>query len=146
MNVIKYSDIIEEIEAFFNAHQQIKTFVDKQINNYQAKTDNLYAMAVLCPTTAMLQENETVLSFNLFCIDRLLPDNSNLRSVLTTMLEVLKDFKAFFIAHDTWIMGDNAVATELEETFDDNVGGWVLAFDIIIPEDYCLDYAPIKED
>ena len=142
----KYAEVVRDFESFFNRHAEIKTFIDAQTANYQAKTDNLYAMAVLCPITTTLAENSLEISFNLFCIDRLNQDNSNLRSVLNTMLEVCKDFKGHLMAHDEWTVTENIICTELEESFDDNVAGWVMSFSVIVPQEYGDCFAPVYNE
>lgn len=136
--------IIHDIEQLCSDHLQINSFYCGQTWNFQSKT-NLYPAVILIPSPSILYDGKIVYNFQLYAIDRMNKDRSNLNEILSDMALVIGDVVAEFAdpEYDTYdyFIDDDAINIEpLEEELDDVVAGWVCVnFNLAVPysRNYC---------
>jgi methionine synthase II (cobalamin-independent) len=135
--------IIDDIELFCSNHLQINSFYCGQTWNFQSKT-NIYPAIILIPSPSTIYDGKIVYNFQLYAIDRMNKDKSNLNEILSDMALVIADVVAEFNdpEYDTYdyFIDDDIINIEpLEEELDDIVAGWVATnFNLSVP--YSLNY------
>lgn len=127
--MISLNTIIDTIEQFCNGHLSINTFYSGQTFNFQAQHDNLYPAIVLIPAPSTISDGKLKFNFQLFALDRLNKDRSNLNEVLSDTSLIIADIIAEFDDNYSkygFILDEIDLEIEpIEEEFDDCLAGWV---------------------
>lgn len=134
MNRISYNEIIQAFQEFCTKHYQIAQFVDMQESDFQT-LENKYPTVICVPAPSTIAQGLLSLQFVVVFADILIADNSNGRDVYSDMLEVAKDFVAYFTNNPdySWSLDDNLTIEPFYEKYDDILAGWVLQASVSIP-------------
>lgn len=135
---ISLNTIIDHVEAFCTSHLQVNSFYSGQTWNFQAQHDNIHPAVILLPIPSTIYDGKITYAFQLFCLDRLNKDRSNLNEILSDTSLIIADFIAEFDDnYDKYgfVLDDSDITIEpIEEEFDDVLAGWVATnFTIQIP-------------
>jgi hypothetical protein len=130
-----YNEIIKAFTDICNRHKQVNSFYSLQTWEFQTK-ENVYPAVLLIPLPSIIQQGQTVLSFELHVMDLLNKDNTNLNEVHSDTLQIINDIVAE-VAEGDFSYGFNLntesiSVTPFEDTLDDRVAGWVATLDIEI--------------
>ena len=93
-----YISLLNKIEAFCNAHLQIKKYKGEfreQMPNF-ATTDEKYPVVFVVPTsdTETLELNQFTL--DIYCVDIIQKDRANLNTIVSDCHLILKDLYIYF--------------------------------------------------
>lgn len=131
-----YNQIVKTFEDLATAHMQVNTFGSLKTWNFQSQT-NIYPAVLLIPVPGNIQQGLVKFSFELYVLDLLNGDRSNLNEVHSDTIQILNDFVAELADNeDTYgfTIDENTVSMEpIEEAFDDIVAGWVANIDVYVP-------------
>lgn len=143
-----YNQIVYDIKEFFNRHLQVNLFIDVQYADFNAGS-NIYPATILVPQLSNINNTQLNLNFNLFFVDLLNSDRSNTREVYSDMLEVARDFIAYFQEYEEnrdWCIQNDATIQPIEEKEDDAIiAGWVLNFTVELPFNKNVCDIPLNE-
>ncbi len=142
---VQYRDIINTFKTFLSQHRNVQQVIDSQNYDFQAK-ENTYPAVVIVPGISTTTSATVNLQFSLFFCDVLIADKSNCRDVYNDMLEVAKDFIAYFTGDpDTsWGLTEDCTLTPFEEQLDDFVAGWQLDCTVEIRFSHGICDLPLK--
>ena len=107
------------------------------------------------PINAVAQNNQMTLSFQIFVMDLVFPDESNEQEVLSDCLSIcndligtLKNGESLYLSNTThgespaYFTEGDVTIEPFTERFDNSVSGWVFTLPIIIENDYNTCIAP----
>lgn len=121
--------IIKDIETYCTSHKQINTFYAGQTWNFGAKHSNIYPAVVLVPSPSTISDGKIIYYFNLYCIDRMNKDRSNLNEILSDtsliIADIIAEFDDNFSTYGYMLEDTDLNIEPLEEEMDDIVAGWV---------------------
>ena len=134
MNYIHYTDIVKDIQAFFNNHIQVNQFLNISEADFNANK-NVFPAVILVPQPSTFYRNQLNLSFNLVVCDILTESRDNTKDVYSDTLDIIRDFLAEFTDNPEldWGIDENETITPFEEKYDDILAGWVLNFNVLVP-------------
>lgn len=134
MKNLQYIDILREFEDFFNRHLMVTEFVAGKMYDFSAR-ENKYSAVVVAPTMSSISSTSESLGFDLYFIDRVVEDGSNLNDVFSSELLIVQDFVAYFSNRNgTWNLdGENISIDPIYKQFDDIVAGWQLSVSVSLP-------------
>ena len=123
-----YKDIISGLENYTEQHQLINDFGSGNITNLD--TNQITPLIVwLQPTPSRMIGNITKLRFDMYVLDLLEHDLSNLNDILSNTLSVGNDIiQDFWFDEDEvngFTMGDIISMEPFQAQFDIFTGGWV---------------------
>ena len=130
-----YNQVISTFADICSKHKQVNSFYSLQTWEFETK-ENVYPAVLLIPLPSVIQQGQTVLSFELHVMDLLNKDSSNLNEIHSDTLQIANDIIAE-IADDEDDYGfvlntDSISVVPFEESLDDRVAGWVCTLDIQI--------------
>lgn len=135
------NQLVARIKAICEAHEQINTFVFGDIDD-KLRQDVIYPAAFLPYPLTQIQGPDTLDSFSLFIMDRVIvggssTDNTyNELEVTSDCRSIAKDLQAQFLYqkfNPTWNVQKNFSITPLNETDPDYLAGVQLQFTIKSP-------------
>lgn len=140
-----YRDIIHEFKDFCNRHRMINQVIDDQTWDVETMS-NLYPSVIIVPTTSTGNIGSLQVGFQIFFCDILQASTNNSRDVYSDMLEVAKDFIAYFTDREDWVINDDFTLTPFEERFDDIVGGWELECTVNLAFNHSVCDLPMDDE
>lgn len=133
--MITFNNIVDDFKTFCTNHLQINTFYSGETWNFQTMT-NVYPAVIMLPQPSSIDRGRIVLTFNLFIMDILNKDNSNLDEIYSDTLLIMTDMISYFRNNEDegYSLTDDTVSVEpFNESFDDNLAGWMATLNIEIP-------------
>ena len=136
---VTYKQILTDLENIANSHRQINSygFGDlKQLTmDVQTKVEPLYTRMYVIPSNTTLDQNELTYNFQIIITDRLKPDYSNQRDVMSDTLEICKDiFTRLYLSSYQAVW--NASVSPFLENYETILAGWTMNITITQPFDY----------
>jgi hypothetical protein len=129
-----YQALINKIEAFYNAHLQVKKvgsdFVE-QMPNFATK-DEKYPIVFIAPITAIATENTNTVSLEITCLDIIQKDRANITVILSDCHQILVDLVNYFNFSSDYsfdILGTPSIVP-LNNQVLDYAAGWVMTLDV----------------
>ena len=131
------NQVIKDFRAFCDAHKMIKSFESKPITQMMAK--NLqYPIMWLNWKPGAFATGELIVNADVYFLDRLKKDNSNIDQVISDNLLNANDFYTYFndkLEDLTFLMDNNAPFAPVVFEYDDELAGWVVSVSIQIQTD-----------
>jgi hypothetical protein len=130
-----FKRILEDIETFCDNHNQINSFSWGNPNNISTK-NHTFPMVWLQPTTSTINGHMMTLSFDMYIMDLVKQDLTNLKDVMNDTLlmgnDVVSKFWSDCETYD-WVLNEDGVSMEpFDAKFDDYTGGWIFRINIEI--------------
>ncbi len=126
-------NINNDLETFCDNHLQIKEFGWGNISNITTK-DHDFVMLWLQPIGSIIEGNLLTLRYDMYIMDLVKQDNSNLEDVHNdTFLIGLDVVNKFWSDEETygWTINENTVTSEpFEAKFDDYTSGHIFSIEI----------------
>jgi len=126
-----YISLLSKIEAFCNAHLQIKKYggeFREQMPNFATK-DEKYPVVFVTPTSDTEALNTNQFTVDIYCVDIIQADRANLNSIISDCQLILKDMYVYY-TNDNDVEIDvvgTASMTPLNNQDLDYVAGWVMS-------------------
>jgi len=145
-----YISLLSKIEAFCNAHLQIKKYggeFREQMPNFATK-DEKYPVVFVTPTSDTESLNTNQFTVDVYCVDIIQADRANLNSIISDCQLILKDMYVYY-TNDNDIEIDvigTASMTPLNNQDLDYVAGWVMSitFEVASYGDCAIPMLPIE--
>jgi hypothetical protein len=126
-----YKSLLNKIEAFCNAHLQIKKYggeFREQMPNF-ATIDEKYPVVFVTPTSDTENLNTNQFTIDIYCVDLIQADRANLNNIISDCQLILKDIYVYY-TNDNDIEIDvvgSATMSPLNNLDLDYVAGWVMS-------------------
>jgi len=126
-----YISLLSKIEAFCNAHLQIKKYggeFREQMPNFATK-DEKYPVVFVTPTSDTESLNTNQFTVDIYCVDIIQADRANLNSIISDCQLILKDMYVYY-TNDNDVEIDvvgTASMNPLNNQDLDYVAGWVMS-------------------
>lgn len=132
------NQVIKKIEDIGNAHQQIKTtFYGNPFDFLSKGSDALYPAFLFDLNNASVNGKTLTLSFSLFFLDRMLPEETNYQDVLSDQLLTAQDIIAQLSYNDfEFELQEAATLNALFENTPELLGGWQTDISLDLPYIY----------
>lgn len=145
-----YISLLSKIEAFCNAHLQIKKYggeFREQMPNFATK-DEKYPVVFVTPTSDTEALNTNQFTIDVYCVDLIQADRANLNSIISDCQLILKDMYVYY-TNDNDVEIDvvgTASMTPLNNQDLDYVAGWVMSitFEVASYGDCAIPMNPIE--
>lgn len=145
-----YISLLSKIEAFCNAHLQIKKYggeFREQMPNFATK-DEKYPVVFVTPTSDTEALNTNQFTVDIYCVDIIQADRANLNSIISDCQLILKDMYVYY-TNDNDVEIDvvgTASMTPLNNQDLDYVAGWVMSitFEVASYGDCAIPMNPIN--
>lgn len=145
-----YISLLSKIEAFCNAHLQIKKYggeFREQMPNFATK-DEKYPVVFVTPTSDTEALNTNQFTVDIYCVDLIQADRANLNSIISDCQLILKDMYVYY-TNDNDVEIDvvgTASMTPLNNQDLDYVAGWVMSitFEVASYGDCAIPMNPIE--
>lgn len=145
MAIQTLNQILQQIEAFANAHYQIKSYWFQNIWELNTSGVVNYPAMVVYTRQPVRRWVETQHGLDIYIIDRLKTDRSNEQEILSDTTSIAEDLIAY-LRHPTLQQEGLLIRDSMEQTLDylseskpDNVAGVVIPLDVVLkkPDDRC---------
>jgi hypothetical protein len=144
-----YKSLLNKIEAFCNAHLQIKKYggeFREQMPNFATK-DEKYPVVFVTPTSDTENLNTNQFTIDIYCVDIIQADRANINNIISDCQLILKDIYVYY-TNDNDIEIDvvgSANMTPLNNLDLDYVAGWVMSitFEVASYGDCAIPMNPI---
>lgn len=129
-----YQALINKIEAFYNAHLQVKKVgsdFKEQLFNFATK-DEKYPIIYIVPVGSTPTENTNIFSLEIYCFDIIQKDRANINVILSDCNQILVDLVNYFRFsndYDFDIVAD-PIFTPLNNDLLDYAAGWLMTLDV----------------
>lgn len=127
-----YITLLSKIEAFCNAHLQIKKYggeFREQMPNFSTQ-DEKYPIIFIEPVSTTESLDLSVFNVNIYCVDVIQKDRVNLNTIVSDCHLIMRDLYLYF--HDGTDLTIDVISeptlTPLNNLDLDYVAGWVGAF------------------
>lgn len=132
------NQIIAKIEEIGNAHQQIKTtFYGSAFDLLSKGSDVLYPAFIFDLGTANVSGKNLSISFSMFFMDRMLPEETNFQDVLSDQLQIAQDIIAQLSYNDfEFTLEQTATLNSFMESTPDSLAGWQTDITLDLPYIY----------
>lgn len=141
-----FNNIINDISGFCYSHHQINDFSWGVLSNISTK-NHKFVLVWLQPVLSSISGHLMTLSFDMYVMDIVKQDLSNLKDVLNDTLLIGNDVVAKFWSDEEkwgWTLNEKGVTLEpFDAKFDDYLAGWIFRIDIEIENR--LDICAIPE-
>ena len=145
-----YISLLSKIEAFCNAHLQIKKYggeFREQMPNFATK-DEKYPVVFVTTTSDTEALNTNQFTVDIYCVDLIQADRANLNSIISDCQLILKDMYVYY-TNDNDVEIDvvgTASMTPLNNQDLDYVAGWVMSitFEVASYGDCAIPMNPIN--
>ena len=131
------NQLVKEFNRFADSHKIIKSFNAKPITQLMAK--NLqYPIMWMSFEGAEFDAGEIVVNSNVYFLDRLAKDNSNLIQLLSDNLQLANDFYTLYNDNELkydFFFDNVANAEPIVFEYDDVLCGWMMPIRISITND-----------
>lgn len=139
VDLVTYKQVISDLEAISNAHQQINSFgfgdITQLTMNIDTEQEPKYPRMYVVPQDTNLNQNELVYNFQIIIADKIKQDYSNQKNVLSDTLEIAKDIftRLYLSAYQSeW----NATVNPFLENYETILAGWTINLTVTQPFDY----------
>jgi len=127
--MISYLQVISVIKSFADQHLQVNNFgyeFREQMPNL-ASLNEAYALLYVVPIGATTLQNVNEFDVDIYCVDRLQKDRSNVNSVVSDCNGILNDLILWLEEGQNLIeITSTGTQTPINNDLLDYVGGWVL--------------------
>ncbi len=128
-------NIIHDIDQFCTDHKQINEFGWGRLTEITTK-DHDFVMLWLTPTTSTIEGHMVSLNFDMYVMDIVKQDLSNLLDVVNDTLLIGNDVVSKFWSDEEtygWVLNEANVSAEpFEAKFDDFTSGWIFRISVEI--------------
>ena len=127
-----YYALLNKLETFFNAHLQVKKFggeFREQMPNFSTM-DERYPLVYVVPTSELSGMNTNVFTLEVYCVDIIQKDRTNINTILSDCQLILNDLYLYYTDGtdlSVTILTDPTM-TPLNNFDLDYVAGWVGTF------------------
>lgn len=132
-----YNYLISEIETFILSHPSNPKFFAEfveQMPNLATK-DEKYPLVFVNPITSSSSLNVVTYTVDIYCLDKILDDRSNINLILSEMGMLLNDIFQYFLQTHPIIESVDGMTTTPLNNFDlDYVAGWQGTIQFIVPQ------------
>lgn len=132
------NQVIKKIEDIGNAHKQIKSVFYGSAFDFLSKgSDALYPAFIFDLNNASINGKTLTLSFSLFFMDRMLPEETNYQDVLSDQLFTAEDIIAQLSYNDfDFDLQESVTLTSFTENTPDLLAGWQTDINLDLPYIY----------
>lgn len=132
------NQVIAKIEELGNAHQQVKTtFYGSAFDLLSKGSDVLYPAFIFDLNNASISGKTLTLSFSLFFMDRMLPEETNYNDVLSDQLLTAQDIIAQLSYNDfDFDLQEAVTLNSFSENTPDYLAGWQTDISLDLPYTY----------
>lgn len=127
-----FKNIITTLSGFSYSHEQVNEFGWGPISNISTKNQD-FVLVWFLPTGARVEHSSTILQGNLYVMDLLKQDDTNLLDIHNDTYQIGRDFVSEFYDQETiygFVMDESADAEPFEHKFDDYTAGWIFTIEI----------------
>lgn len=136
--------LINYIKTIGEHHGQLKTIFYGNTWDFLDNGDNQYCAMMFNVDTGNVQGNMLVFNLDLFIIDRMLQDMSNVEEVKSDCLQIGLDILGKFKLNQEIRMSDSPTFDMLEENTPDYLAGVKFSLQIFTPYVYDICNIPYK--
>lgn len=142
-----YYSLLNKLEAFCNAHLQIKKFAGEfreQMPNF-CTLDEKYPVVFVVPNASLPTLNQKEFTIDIYCVDVIQKDRANLNVILSDTELILNDIYLYFSdGPDLSVEILSSPTLTPVNNFDlDYVAGWFMSVTFQV-EGYCVRAIPIE--
>lgn len=132
------NQVIKKIEDIGNAHEQIKTtFYGSAFDFLSKGSDALYPAFIFDLNNASINGKTLTLSFSLFFMDRMLPEETNYQDVISDQLLTAQDIIAQLSYNDfNFDLQESVTLNAFSESTPDLLAGWQTDISLDLPYIY----------
>jgi hypothetical protein len=130
MSITSYNVLQSKIEAFCDNHYQVKKFGGEfysEINNF-ATEDEKFPIIFSSPIAQRVSDNVIQFDMDIYCLDIIKNDRTNLNTILSDTNLILNDLHLFFKLGDDVtvdVIGEPSL-TPINNSLLDYAAGWVM--------------------
>jgi len=129
-----FKEIINYFEVFSNNHTQNNGYGWGNIADINTNDDMEFPIIYVNPITSTIDNNVTIFKYDIYFLDVLLQDKSNLLDVMNNTKQIGNDF-VFYFSDNSESTGfeldeDNVSISPFVGKFDELLGGWIYSIDI----------------
>ena len=130
VTVTSYNVLQSKIEAFCDNHYQVKKFGGEfysEINNF-ATQDEKFPIIFSSPVAQRVSDNVIEFDMDIYCLDIIKKDRTNLNNILSDTNLILNDLHLFFkLGEDSSVdVIDGTSLTPINNSLLDYAAGWVM--------------------
>ena len=145
--ITSYITVKDKIESFCNQHLQVKKFGGEFADGIGifATKDEKYPIVYLTPISQTLGQNTSVFEIDLYCLDIIEEDRTNINTILSDTNLILNDFWIYVRDGQDYsidILGTPGL-TPINNALLDYAAGWVGRFQIEV-DNYCITELPLS--
>ena len=130
------SEIISTFEKFAANHKQIAMYTSLPSQEF-ISANKSYPFFIIETQDAVIENGQVVLDFNIYALDRIQKDDSNINDVLSRCLLIMEDFWVFFNenldAYGFYLSEQQTPIKRVAYQFSDLLGGYKMAVKCQIP-------------
>lgn len=132
------NQVIKKIEDIGNAHNQIKsTFYGSAFDFLSKGSDALYPAFIFDLNNASISGKTLSLSFSLFFMDRMLPEDTDFQDVISDQLLIAQDIIAQLSYNDfDFELEQSVTLNSFSESTPDYLAGWQTDITLDLPYIY----------
>lgn len=123
-----FKEIVQELETFCTEHNQINSFAWGNIDNIST-TDQVYPQLFLMPVPSTLESTMANITFDMYVMDVMKQDRSNLLDVMNETLLIGSDVVANYFDNEedyNMTLDESVINIQpFEFRFDDVLAGWI---------------------
>lgn len=147
--ITSYLTLKNKIEKFCENHLQVKKFGGEFADGISifGTIDEKYPIVYITPISQTLGENTSVFEIDLYCLDIIKEDRSNINQILSDTNLILNDFWIYVRDgkdYEIDIVG-NPSLTPLNNQLLDYAAGWVGRFSLEV-DNYCINELPLDNN
>jgi len=144
-----YKQILTDLSQIAYHHEQIRSFgfgdVKQVTNDLETKVEPEYVRMYVVPGQGVLKQNQISYKFSIIIMDKVEPDLSNLKDVMSDTLNIVYDVWTVLYQSYTaqngnfsWyiVPDENPEIVPFTEKYETTVGGFTLNVNLVMPFDY----------
>lgn len=134
---ISYIRLLNTIEYFSKNHRQIRRFGSDFVENLQnfATDTEQYPILYVVPNDSIFNENTTTFTIDIYCLDIIQKDRSNINNILSDTNLILSDLKKWILDGEVYVFDviNNPTVTPLNNALLDYCAGWFMTLEVDCP-------------
>lgn len=129
------NQVTSQIRAIAEAHKQINTVKDGDLDEFLGESaDNVYPAMYFDVAPSNISTRTLTLNFDLFFFDRLLPERTNEKEIMSDLLSIAQDIIAQLMYNEfEFEMSPNVPLTPVTEDTPDNLVAWQASISLNLP-------------
>jgi hypothetical protein len=139
--------VIDIFEKFAKNHKQISAYTSLPSEEFISK-NKLYPFFIVEPADAVIENGQVIIDFNIYALDRIQKDDSNINDVLSRCLLIMEDFWVFFNEnldeYGFYLSEKTTTMKRVAYMFSDMLGGYKMSVKCQVPMYRAEDQIPVN--